>query len=176
MLSATWFPPNQRTTATAIQVTSNFCGVSVAFVLGPQLVSDSASVSVDTIKTQILHYMWIQTAFAAVIFIATLIYFPSRPPNAPFRSANTQRESFVSGLKQLMRHRQFWLIAFAYGIMTGTYSGWGSYLEPNLQSFLDQSKAQDESGWLGFYGTIAGCVGAIGLGMFADTFAGKMKV
>ena len=114
--------------------------------------------------------------FTAVIFIATLIYFPSRPPNAPSRSANTQRESFVSGLKQLMRHRQFWLIAFAYGIMTGTYSGWGSYLEPNLQSFLDQSKAQDESGWLGFYGTIAGCVGAIGLGMFADTFAGKMKV
>lgn len=30
------------------------------------------------------------------------------------------------------RHRDFWLIAISYGFMTGVYSGWGSFLAPNI--------------------------------------------
>ena len=59
MLSATWFPPNQRTTATSIQATSNYAGVALSFVLGPKMVSDDVNTPNDTIKTQILHYMWV---------------------------------------------------------------------------------------------------------------------
>ena len=122
-----------------------------------------------------MHYMWIHGAWAALVFVATLLYFPARPDSAPSRSAGTQRVSFVTGLKQLLRHRQFWLIATAYGMITGVYSGWGSYLEPNLQAFLPQNKAQDESGWIGFYSTLAGCAGAVGTGVFADVFTGRMR-
>ncbi|XP_061174557.1 solute carrier family 49 member 4 homolog [Saccostrea echinata] len=35
----TWFPPHQRTTATAIASIFNYGGVAMAFVIGPQLVS-----------------------------------------------------------------------------------------------------------------------------------------
>ncbi|XP_048730578.2 solute carrier family 49 member 4-like isoform X2 [Ostrea edulis] len=39
LIANTWFPPNQRTTATAILSIFNYGGVAMAFVIGPQLVS-----------------------------------------------------------------------------------------------------------------------------------------
>lgn len=177
VLSATWFPPHQRTTATSIQATSNYFGVALSFVLGPQMISNhNMAHHHSEIKTQILHYMWVHTAFATVILICTILYFPDRPPNAPSTSAEKARVSFLSGIRQLLTNRQFWIVAFAYGIMTGMYSGWSSYLAPNLETFLNNNSAEDESGWIGFYGTIAGCVGAIGFGVMADVFVGRMKV
>ena len=179
VLSATWFPPHQRTTSTALQATSNYAGVALAFVLGPRLVrdvpADPSAQAIADIKSQVSHYMWIHGACAAAVFAATLLYFPARPASAPSRSADTERVSFVAGLKQLLRHRQFWLIATAYGVITGVYSAWGSYLEPNLQNFLLKDKAQDESGWIGFYSTLAGCAGTVGFGIFADVFTGRMR-
>ena len=127
VLSATWFPPHQRTTATAIQITSNYVGVSISFVLGPNLVAHApahpGAHDIHHMKTDILHYMWMHAAFAAVVLVATIVCFPSHPPNAPSRSAETSRVSFVSGLKQLVVKRQFWIIALAYGMMTGVCSG-----------------------------------------------------
>ena len=66
--------------------------------------------------------------------------------------------------------------SYSAGTITGIYSGWGSYLEPNLETFLPSSRAQSESGWIGFYGTLAGCLGGIGFGLTADVFSGRMKV
>ena len=40
VVSSTWFPPNQRTTATAIASLASYCGTAVSFVIGPQLVDD----------------------------------------------------------------------------------------------------------------------------------------
>ena len=182
MLSATWFPPGERTTATAILAASLNVGVAVAFALGPQLMpphvndDDVTSQQLDDVRAAILKYMWIYTGFSGAVFLSALVYFPNRPPHAPSRSADTSRMSFVDGLKALLRHRQFWLIATAYGVITGVYSSWSAYLEPNLQQFLDASEAQDESGWIGFYGTIAGCVSGVGVGLLSDRLGGKMKV
>ena len=40
LLSAVWFPPDQRTTATAISSTAPALGVAVSFLLGPAIVKD----------------------------------------------------------------------------------------------------------------------------------------
>ena len=63
VFSATWFPPSQRTTATALYTTSNYMGVAAAFLIGPYLITDpgqSPTTSAATIRTQIMHYMWLQ--------------------------------------------------------------------------------------------------------------------
>jgi FLVCR family MFS transporter len=61
-------------------------------------------------------------------------------------------------------------------LTTGVNSGWSSYLSPNLESFLDASEAEDIAGWLGFYSTLAGCVGSLILGRLADRLGGHMKM
>ena len=48
-------------------------------------------------------------------------------------------------------------------------------MEPNLQAFLPESTAQNESGWMGFYGTVGGCLGGIVFGYLSDKFIGRMK-
>ena len=60
VLSATWFPTGQRTTATSVFIAANNCGVALSFVLGPYLITDpgqSPTASAATIRTQIMHYM-----------------------------------------------------------------------------------------------------------------------
>ncbi|XP_060551826.1 solute carrier family 49 member 4 homolog isoform X2 [Ruditapes philippinarum] len=41
-LSSVWFPPDQRATATAIVSFANYLGVSLSFIIGPQMVSSPA--------------------------------------------------------------------------------------------------------------------------------------
>ena len=53
------------------------------------------------IRTDIMHYMWLQCAFALAVFIATVLYFPSTPPSSPSRSAETLRVDFTTGLKEV---------------------------------------------------------------------------
>jgi len=40
LLSATWFPPSERTTATAIGTLTGYFGLAVAFAVGPAMVPD----------------------------------------------------------------------------------------------------------------------------------------
>ena len=43
LLSASWFPPAQRTTATAVAALCGSLGVALSFVIGPKFVTDIKS-------------------------------------------------------------------------------------------------------------------------------------
>ena len=43
LLSAAWFPPEQRTTATAVAALCGSLGVALSFVIGPKFVTDVKS-------------------------------------------------------------------------------------------------------------------------------------
>lgn len=47
-LSSVWFPPDQRATATAIVSFANYMGVSLSFIIGPQMVSSPAYKTVNS--------------------------------------------------------------------------------------------------------------------------------
>ncbi|XP_045209905.1 solute carrier family 49 member 4 homolog isoform X2 [Mercenaria mercenaria] len=47
-LSSVWFPPDQRATATAIVSFANYLGVSLSFIIGPQMVSSPAYKTVNS--------------------------------------------------------------------------------------------------------------------------------
>lgn len=79
-------------------------------------------------------------------------------------------------MRQLFRIPAFWILGLAYGAITGIFSGWLAFLLPNLNHFLDAQKAERESGWLGFYSTIAGCVAGILASKLADVLKGRMKL
>ena len=164
----------ERTTATAIATAAASLGTATGFVAGPLLIpSNGDETLTDEERSdrsrRIFLYMWIQLAVCGVFFLAMLVYFPDRPANSPTVSATQSRENFVAGYKQLMRHKQFWILAVSSGIMGGVYSGWSSYLPPNLEQFISKDEAEDESGWIGFYSTVAGCISGIVIARIADT-------
>ncbi|EGD76858.1 hypothetical protein PTSG_08206 [Salpingoeca rosetta] len=175
-LSAAWFPANERVLATGICATFNYIGVAFSFLIGPLVVKQPGDrFDRNTTAYQFMWYMWGEALWCTVCLLCVLIYFPNKPPTPPTLSASTKRVSFISGLLQILRSKSFWSVGAAYGVMTGVFTGWSAYLLPNLENFLPENRAQDESGWLGFYSTMVGCVVAIIVAKVADSLGGRMK-
>ena len=189
MVSAAWFPPEQRTTATAISSLACYSGTALSFVIGPLLVPDVEEFAkqaklnvtivdgevpyvelrkhlnkteIDVFKDKIMSLMYIELGITAVTMLFVIIHFPEKPKLPPSVTAAIGRLEFKVGAKSLLKNGQFWLLVFIYGIGTGVYGGWCSILDLNLSQFnIDQKTA----GWLGFGAVVAGSVSGISLSM-----------
>ncbi|XP_078347324.1 solute carrier family 49 member 4 homolog [Oculina patagonica] len=200
MVSAAWFPPEQRTTATAISSLACYSGTALSFVIGPLIVPDVEEYAkhaklnitkvdgeipyiklrehfnhtqIDFFKNKIMNLMYLELGITAVTMLFVIIHFPEKPKLPPSVTAAIGRLEFKVGAKSLLKNAQFWLLVFIYGIGTGVYGGWCSILDLNLSQFhIDQKTA----GWLGFGAVVAGSVSGISLSIFADHFTRYMKL
>lgn len=179
LVSAAWFPPSQRTTATAISSLACYSGTALSFVIGPALVEDVTTLAnksesyneirnslnatqIAKYKHQIMNFMYLEFGVTAFIFLCVLVYFPAKPATPPSITAAIGRLDFSIGFKSLLRKKRFWLLVFIYGLSTGVYGAWCSVLDLNLSAFsIDQKTA----GWLGFGAVVAGSVSGISLSM-----------
>ena len=127
-LSAIWFPPEQRTTATCINQVFNSIGNGVSYFLGPYLVPDTnltnTAVNVQTVKNEIQLYMGIEAGIGLVLFFMYLVYFPMKPPSPPSASASIERTNFKDGLKVLIKDKNVLLCTFAYSLSGGINGAW----------------------------------------------------
>ncbi|XP_053407588.1 solute carrier family 49 member 4-like isoform X2 [Mercenaria mercenaria] len=198
-LSETWFPINERATATAIGVISNSLGSIVAFMLGPNLVNEPNSENSTTtdksflfselsnttwnndtdlsdVKT-ISHQIWILTMIefgvGALLFIITLVYFPAKPPTPPSRSAREERINFTQGLCTVIKQPLILLAAMSCAVPWAVYGNWMGLVNVNLHEI---GISQSQSGLFGFYASIAGVVGGIAIGRIADRFQRRLKL
>ena len=126
-ISAAWFAPTERTTATSINQVFNNLGNAVSFVLGPFLVpggdyqnttkyasggegdiaaaAGNGTYSQEDIRERIQWYMVGMAAFSCAMFLLILAYFPSKPPTPPSPSGFVQRADYLPGIKALTTNR-----------------------------------------------------------------------
>ena len=174
LLSSTWFPPHQRTTATAISSIAGYVGTAFSFLIGPAFVDDVGSTSIPKIgnnyvlnstqerkyRDQINVLLYVEAGAMLLIFFCVLIYYPARPPKPPSNSAATGRVDFTSGLKHLVKNYNFLLLVLLYGASKGVYGAWCSVLDQNLSEF-GLGVSQKFAGWLGFVAIISGSFSGI---------------
>ncbi|KAK3589572.1 hypothetical protein CHS0354_043026 [Potamilus streckersoni] len=182
VISAEWFPPHQRTTATAIGITFNNLGVAAPFLLGPYLVPErkimnstyfiDSSPELNNSTESPTFFNLTACGVSVFCFLLVLIYFPNKPPLPPSTSAALERPEFSSGFKSLVRNVTFWQISVVYGVSFGIYGGWISVLDVNLKG---HNISETEAGWSGFYATLAGSCSALFVGRLADIFFHHMK-
>ena len=172
LLSATWFPSNQRTISTAIIMGSASIGSALSFLVGPFLVDDVADTVVTskngryvltaeqekTYFSQISAMFIMEAGLMGVLFLGIFLHFPDRPPKPPSRSSGTERANFKRGLSKLAKNFNYILLASLYGVSCGVYSGWCSVLDQNLEEF---GVGQKFAGWLGFIAVISGAFSGI---------------
>ena len=108
-LSSVWFPPKQRTFATAVMVMAQFMGLALGFIIVPYL----------TRHYDIHTMLYVTAEMALLSALLATIYFPPRPPTPPSPSATTDRTKFLSSLKDLMCNRTFIVLAISGGLITG---------------------------------------------------------
>ncbi|XP_033744145.1 solute carrier family 49 member 4-like [Pecten maximus] len=197
VLSATWFPPHERTTATAISQILNGLGVGVSFIIGPYLVPDKPpdntnsslhnnsystttrpnttdiSARVTNERSEIMFLLYIEFGFAAFIFLLSLVYFPDKPLLPPCPTASIERLEFKKGLSQLLRNFKFWMVCLTYGVSLGVFNCWQSVLDVNLKP---HGISENEAGWLGFYGTLAASLTCVIVARFSDVFTKHMRL
>ncbi|XP_068673644.1 solute carrier family 49 member 4 homolog [Montipora foliosa] len=179
LLSATWFPVDERTTATAIGALAGYFGTAIAFAVGPAMVpasnyDNSSDINLArTMNHKITLYSCIELGLCITVFLCILFYFPSRPPLPPSISSSRSPEvSTKASLEQLARDGQFWLLMFLAGLCCGVYFGWLSVLDIFLADFKVDAVT---AGWLGCSSTIAGVFSGIVLARYADFVKNKTK-
>lgn len=172
LVSNTWFPPNERTTATAIGALAANFGAALAFFIGPSMIpstSDSSENStknfskkyIHLLESRIMDYFYVQVGLAAFLFLCVVIYFPSKPPLPPSVAAFTRKTTeigYKDGLKMLIYNKSYWLLVLVFASSFGIYFGWTSVLDLAVQLFNISEKS---SGWLGTCSSLAGIVSGV---------------
>ena len=105
LLSATWFPSNERTTSTALVMSASFTGGALSYILGALFVDDIGTVDYSQVNStqreyyfkQIRNLFLVEAGFNGLLFLTVLIYFPAKPPRLPSRSSGTGRVDTKSG-------------------------------------------------------------------------------
>ncbi|KAL7453280.1 hypothetical protein ACHAWC_006678 [Mediolabrus comicus] len=78
LLSASWFPENERTMATGVALNSNQLGIGCAFVFGTMLVAT---------KEDILPYFGLLSVISTIAFVGAALQFDDAPPTPPSDTA-----------------------------------------------------------------------------------------
>nr|XP_056717414.1 solute carrier family 49 member 4 [Euleptes europaea] len=181
-LSTTWFSPDERATATAIASLISYLGGAFSFLVGPLVVPGpngsstpplASESSPEYIKDRIEAVLYAEFGIVALIFSAALAYFPSRPPFPPSVAAASQRLSYRRSFCRLLSNPRFLMIALAYAIPLGVFSGWSGVLDWIL---TPAHVSQVDAGWIGFWSILGGCVFGIALARFADFIRGMLKL
>ncbi|XP_043918703.1 solute carrier family 49 member 4 [Protopterus annectens] len=181
-LSATWFPADQRATATAIASLVNYLGAACAFIVGPLVVPGPNNTlplqnAMDShaafIRDRVQAVLYAEFGLISLGFAATFAYFPSQPPFPPSVTAGSQRLSYRSSICRLVRNCRFLMIAVAYAIPLGVLGGWTGVLDMILTQV---NVSQVDAGWIGFWSIIGGCVVGLAMARFADFIRGMLKL
>ena len=108
-LSSVWFPPSQRTFATAAMMTAETFGIAISFISIPYLT-----------RTYDMHTMlYVEAEIALFIALIASIHFPNHPSTAPSQTASTERFNFKDSLKSLLTNRSFLMLAISGGLIQG---------------------------------------------------------
>lgn len=69
VLSATWFPPGERTISTAVFCTANQVGVSLSYIVGPLLVPEDGDIA------DVRLYLWVCVGLAGAVAVPIVVRF-----------------------------------------------------------------------------------------------------
>ncbi|ESP01117.1 hypothetical protein LOTGIDRAFT_139886, partial [Lottia gigantea] len=183
VISSTWFPPNERTTATAIGVLiPDVIGLAGSFLIGMFLAfiyhyhyiytySHWKLIRIDSLFTDLQSIA--EFGIVVCVFLLMLIYFPKKPPLPPCTSASVSRKNFIQGLKEIIRNRNILMVGIAYGSALGVSNVWAGVLNLILQPL---GISQTEAGWIGFYASFGACAASLVIARIADNFSKHLKL
>ncbi len=170
-LAEDWFPPPERTTATAVAALGNNSGVIFLYLLVPLLSPTGDAAGLQRMHAALLAL----TALACAMFA---LYFPSYPPTPPSPSAARSRAacegaqvtaaSLCAALARFYSCAPYLAIALTYSVVGGLASAQGALLTQNLAQ-LGATEAQ--AGWVG----AAANLGALLLGLGAARSGDALK-
>ena len=170
--SAIWFPPRERTRATAVGFLGTYLGTASSYLISPALVRQPSDFPL---------LVWVEALVVGVPFVLIMLHFPDAPEGAGGTAAHDEYseddeqppESFAAGMRQLSSNRPFLLLMAAAGLLHGVYATWGASLALLLQPEGFSAASADS---FSFSSTVLYVLGSYIIGEATDRwFRGRLK-
>ncbi|KAL7635642.1 UNVERIFIED_CONTAM: hypothetical protein RMT77_013459 [Armadillidium vulgare] len=173
MLSSTWFPMEERATATAVAAVATQLG-GAGMYLSPLLVRTPDDIlTKDEIANDIFILMYIHFGMAAAGFIAAFLYFPEKPSKPPSVSSSMERINYFTSIKLIMRNPQVLCVITAYVFSMSIPLTWVSIMNFSLECL---GVAQTESMWIAITACLASPLFSFVVARVTDHSYGYLKV
>nr|XP_006213153.1 solute carrier family 49 member A3 [Vicugna pacos] len=158
-LAALWFPEHQRATANMVGTMSNPLGVLAANLLSPALVRKEEDIPVMLAS-------YIMPAGLASL-LATACLWESVPPTPPSAGAarSTSENCLESSPLQLVRNKDYVILAVCFGGGIGIFSSFSALLE---QVLCVNGYSNEFAGLCGALFIAFGILGALALSLYVD--------
>ncbi|MEI6100891.1 MAG: MFS transporter [Eubacteriales bacterium] len=154
-LAATWFPVNERATATGIASIAGYLGIVIAMVFTPQLVADY------TMNGMLMVYAYISIASAVLV----IVLLRERPKTPAGPGGEVSSGFAVRDLGKLFRNRNFLLLTIIMFIALGTFNALLTVIGDML---LPRGITADQAGLIGGVIILFGLGGAAVIPILSD--------
>ena len=154
-LAALWFPFKQRATIVGVAFLATFLGIAIGEALTPLLVIQFGFASMQLIYGVV----------AAISAVAFLVVARDHPPTPASPAGLAERALVLDGLKQILRLRDFYYLAFALFVGNGIFNGLSTWVESVVRP---KGLSITEAGDLGGLMLVGGIVGAIVMPALSD--------
>lgn len=172
-IAADWFPPGERTTATATSQVLNQLGMAGSYLQPFFVHAPTGDVTKNQIRSDIKRLLFIYAVVGVTVLIAILVYFPSKPPVPPSVTSAVERLNFKATFKKIIRNRDVLLVTVAYSICLAIPAAWLSVLNYSL---IDLGMHQDDAMWVGLTAVLVQGVVGLLVGRMTDLVYGYIKV
>jgi len=172
-LAATWFPPSQMSSATAIGVFGNQLGIALGFVLPAVIVRDQTAEENYPLIGNDLFNMFLAVAIVTTLLLVVIIIaFKDRPPTAANRAQemkeNGPEESYLSSIKNLVTNKGYILLLLTYGMNVGVFYAVSTLLNSSVVAHFKHDGATEDAGRIGLVIVVCGMLGSMLSGIILD--------
>lgn len=154
-VAARWFPANERATASGMGSLAIYLGVLIGLLLTPHL----------TLRVGLGRMLVFYGIAAAVMSAAFLVMGRERPPSPPGPPELEARALMLTGLKQILRQRSFWLLLSIFFVGLGAFNAVTTWIEDILRPRGFSITQAGSAGGLMIFG---GVIGALILPLLSD--------
>ncbi len=118
-LSASWFPLEERATASGLGTLSMYIGILAGMVITPILFTANGLIGM-------MNLYGIVSAVIAVIF---LVFSRDTPPTPPCEAHGDERALAMDGFRLMFKSRDFWLLMVIFFIGLGVFNSVTTWIE-----------------------------------------------
>ncbi|GET87702.1 hypothetical protein, unknown function [Leishmania tarentolae] len=162
LIAGIWFPPNERTMATAVASLMGFAGMAVGMFYSPHVIF----LPDHNTRNEWGASMGSQFAFSALVLFLMLAFTNDRPKHRPsLTSTEHYRLPLLKFLKAQFQDLNFVLLTVSFGLNTGFFTAIAGILTQLLEPF---GVSETTSSILAFCGIVSGAANCALMGTFVD--------
>ncbi|XP_067216410.1 solute carrier family 49 member 4 homolog isoform X2 [Linepithema humile] len=192
LISAVWFPPGKRTTATGVSSACNQLGMAISYLIGPAVVESTATYNRTflarntsssenevfdkaysmALRAQIMSLMRIEFVGQFLILIGVLCFFPKKTYESDAFSEISERLSLIESVFRLLKNKNMWCLCLAAALSQGVTGPWLAMITLTFSASITQEEADK----LAFWTIMLSGVLSLMVSRLADAFQSRLKI